>query len=703
MANKLDAMLQRYDALIAQSVQQNFYSDTAPYSKALHNALERLDTFQPTAPHESSLETFPRPALRAPEVATDKTQQATDVPALAQGRGVVAQADGLVISPVASGRGVVAQDDSLQIPTLPAADKLVTQDAQLVVPRPNPSDLTQQVQPNTNDYNDAKHYDVRGGKLASLPVPAKDNLRSSANSYSDVKPFSPIASASPNGVGPFDVFAIANWLRNIGQEFGALPRPGESVPSTKGLAKGAQFLATQFLLASFNPADANVGGAANRLYNPLHLPLSAVPGLRGTTNANSPNAAAALPTGDYERRTLTAPDRMILLRQGVYQRVPGPADFVQLNVPKPGFLGDIAPQGKPIAELPISVQGQVDQEGPTALLAAFSPVQKNIYTPQNPYSKGPVIDMTALEERAKLSPLTVQQIQLAELFQPDVSKPLDPTRTSWIPRPRRESESLNYGYSVSVASFPDNVDVSFGRRERDGLIAESNPIPDSQNYMPFYFQDLRDTTPQLLYFRAFLHDGLEENFAPNWNSENFYGRVDEVPTYTGTGRTLSLVFDIVAWSPKDLAPMYTKLHKLQSLVYPSYDSNAYLQAGPLVRMRIGDLICAQSPNASAAKKGLPGYINTLSFAYDEIWNITEDYKVPRKVSVTLGYTVVHEGNPGIYPFSSIDANTPNAAGVPNVAGPQFGVLSAPSNGTSNVDVAGVRGIMSTIAKLPRIL
>jgi hypothetical protein len=105
-----------------------------------------------------------------------------------------------------------------------------------------------------------------------------------------------------------------------------------------------------------------------------------------------------------------------------------------------------------------------------------------------------------------------------------------------------------------------------------------------------------------------------------------------------------LSFDVVAWSPKDLPVMYKKLQKLQSMVYPLYDEEGFLKSGPIIRMRIGDLICGKN------NKGLPGFITSMDFSYDEsVWNIQKDFKSPRKVTVSLGYTVLHEANPGLYP------------------------------------------------------
>jgi hypothetical protein len=194
---------------------------------------------------------------------------------------------------------------------------------------------------------------------------------------------------------------------------------------------------------------------------------------------------------------------------------------------------------------------------------------------------------------------------------------------------------------IKAIDTPENVDVGFDANdEKQGYVRAI--ISDSENYMPFMFEDLRIPN-NLLYFRAFLKPGMAEAFAPQWSENNYYGRTDPIPVYGGTTRTVDLSFDIVAWGPKDLPVMYKKLQKLQSMVYPLYDDKGFIQSGPIVRIRVGDLICA------ADNKGLPGYITSLDFSYDEsIWNIKQDFKVPRNVTVSIAFTIIHERNPGLY-------------------------------------------------------
>jgi hypothetical protein len=235
------------------------------------------------------------------------------------------------------------------------------------------------------------------------------------------------------------------------------------------------------------------------------------------------------------------------------------------------------------------------------------------------------------------------------------------------------------------------------------LVPVDQEIADGEMYLPFMFQDLRQGLDDFLYFRAFLKtQSISETFTPEWNSDRYFGRVDQVPTYQGTVRSITLAFDVVAWATPDLKLMWQKLYKLQSMVYPTYDTKGFMEAGPIVRMRVGDLFAA----VNDGNRGIPGYISSMDFAYDDgIWNVEEDEKVPRKVSVTLSFVVVHNGNPGIYKYQQATfglSDTPESVrategfeGVTFGAG-QFQPGTQPGSTTVKVSVSEIRKIFKSV-------
>lgn len=164
--------------------------------------------------------------------------------------------------------------------------------------------------------------------------------------------------------------------------------------------------------------------------------------------------------------------------------------------------------------------------------------------------------------------------------------------------------------------------------------------PDSV-YLPLCFTDLRPigNVFRTVYFRPII-TSLTEGLAPEWNKAQFYGRVDPVATYMSTARTISLSFELHAFGPEDVKTIYQKLHWLSSMVYPEYDNNLVYRSGPVVRMRIGDLVNAVGPEGG---RGLPGIIESLDYDYsDSLWELKENFKLPRQVNVSLTFTVLHD-------------------------------------------------------------
>jgi hypothetical protein len=120
---------------------------------------------------------------------------------------------------------------------------------------------------------------------------------------------------------------------------------------------------------------------------------------------------------------------------------------------------------------------------------------------------------------------------------------------------------------------------------------------------------------------------------------SFLGRVDPVATYGGTNRTIQLGFQMACFAAEDLEVLYQKLGWLTSMVYPQFQDSSYFK-GPVVRMRVGDIINAHGREGN---RGVPGVITTLNISYDDaLWELDADRKMPRNVDVSLGFHVLHE-------------------------------------------------------------
>lgn len=182
-------------------------------------------------------------------------------------------------------------------------------------------------------------------------------------------------------------------------------------------------------------------------------------------------------------------------------------------------------------------------------------------------------------------------------------------------------------------------DNDFGFRTFKG--AQGDMTNPDDVYVPLAFTDLRPIGDvyRSVYFRPII-TSLSENFSPEWNEAAYFGRADSVVSYQGTGRTINLGFQLICFAPEDIRTIYQKLHWLQSMLYPEYDNNLSYRSGPVVRMRVGDVMNALGPEGA---RGLPGIIRNVDFDYtDSLWELKKDYKLPRKIDVSLTFTVLHD-------------------------------------------------------------
>jgi hypothetical protein len=136
------------------------------------------------------------------------------------------------------------------------------------------------------------------------------------------------------------------------------------------------------------------------------------------------------------------------------------------------------------------------------------------------------------------------------------------------------------------------------------------------SYVPFYFHDLR--TNEIISFHAFLNQ-LSDSFSPGYNPVTGYGRMDPVQVYRSTSRTINVGFTIAATSKKDFNEMWWKINKLLTLLYPQWSKgtrvfdeasgNHFIQpfsqiieASPMIRLRVGDVIKSNYSELSLARK-----------------------------------------------------------------------------------------------------
>ena len=117
-----------------------------------------------------------------------------------------------------------------------------------------------------------------------------------------------------------------------------------------------------------------------------------------------------------------------------------------------------------------------------------------------------------------------------------------------------------------------------------------------------------------IHFRAFL-DNISDSYTAEWKSQKYIGRGEDLYTYGGFDRKVSLSWTVVAQSKEELIPMYKKLNYLASVVMPNYSKAGYMR-GNMVTLTVGGYFNEQ-----------PGIITGFSFDMNDdsaTWEIGID-------------------------------------------------------------------------------
>lgn len=123
----------------------------------------------------------------------------------------------------------------------------------------------------------------------------------------------------------------------------------------------------------------------------------------------------------------------------------------------------------------------------------------------------------------------------------------------------------------------------------------------------------------VLAFPAFL-DLMSDAYTCDWDEEAVFGRMDSIPTFRSTRRTLSLAWHVPAESFNEAMANVEKVNKLISYLYPLYDKvpgprnnsatggATAINQSPLVRISFGNLV-----QNSVDGRGLLGWLSGITF------------------------------------------------------------------------------------------
>ena len=167
------------------------------------------------------------------------------------------------------------------------------------------------------------------------------------------------------------------------------------------------------------------------------------------------------------------------------------------------------------------------------------------------------------------------------------------------------------------------------------------------------------TTGDSLSFPAFLTN-FQDNFAPSFTTIDVFGRVDPIPVYQNTRRTLGFTLTMPAYNESHAKEILRNVNTIVKNLYPSYvtpesqgsnlSSTRIINSPPLIRVKFANLIC-DYVNPS---RGLLGYVNgqiTITHGLETngmfiVENGGDGVIYSKVYEVGFSLSALHEGTPG---------------------------------------------------------
>lgn len=155
------------------------------------------------------------------------------------------------------------------------------------------------------------------------------------------------------------------------------------------------------------------------------------------------------------------------------------------------------------------------------------------------------------------------------------------------------------------------------------------------DFIPFSFYDV--VNEKRIVFRALL-SGITDTFTPEYASERYVGRPDNVYVYQGTNREISFTFDIYPKSDRELITLWEKMNYLAGLTYPSWKdvgTGGLGMVAPFCKLTIGQMYADTS-----------GYISSLTYTVQDNGTYETTFaKLPKYIQAQCNYTYIGDRLP----------------------------------------------------------
>ena len=165
-------------------------------------------------------------------------------------------------------------------------------------------------------------------------------------------------------------------------------------------------------------------------------------------------------------------------------------------------------------------------------------------------------------------------------------------------------------------------------------LTKDNKTENEIDFIPFRFED---SEGNLIVFRAIL-SGITDTFTPEYSSERYVGRPDNVYVYQGTTREISFTVDIYPKSADELPVLYKKMNYLAGLTYPEWASangGGLGMVAPFCKLTLGEMYTNTS-----------GYISGLTYTVmdSSTWE-TVFAKLPKYIQASVSFVYIGDRLP----------------------------------------------------------
>ena len=170
--------------------------------------------------------------------------------------------------------------------------------------------------------------------------------------------------------------------------------------------------------------------------------------------------------------------------------------------------------------------------------------------------------------------------------------------------------------------------------------------PKDKDLVPFRFYDVNKS--RYITFSAIL-SGITDTVTPEYSSEKYIGRPENVYVYQGVTRALSFTFDVFPQTRQEMPVLWEKINYLVSLCYtdwitspwPTQTGDGYLaqtMVSPMTELTIGDMY-----------RRTPGFLSSVTMTVQDgsTWEFEEGMKLPHYVQISCEFTHIPKRKPEV--------------------------------------------------------